>query len=1392
MFSFIRLCSLQIPKLAYLYLGLSLGLSCMECSSLLVPRIHELSISSITTQEGLDPTKPIRLIIKGREFDQGAKVEISINRQFDTIIHLTPGDVKRELIRVIVDPSWIPIESRKVHANMVFGLLQAPPINFLSVRVVNRGQRISNSLDLKVNYPIVETEGIESVLLSWEKREPENTKDSIMLTAIPGSRRELRINIKRRNWMGEIPLEILAFKMPAGVRKTSPNNVFAVNEKEIYGMATIPPGESQVQIPIQIRSSILPGNYLLQVRVAFERLYIKEWAKTEGIIFPATSKLESVQDVVTQIFESRLRVPEADLETSTISGQKHPFEIPLIVYDTGQITVQPQQFPPAAPEIVAINRRVNDKIEIQFQDHSLFESGFKVLRKPQGDLANWEIVGQMEGRQGSWQNVPMVFLDGNHNDQQYFYKIRAWNAAGMSDSPIRCGNPPKLFAENPMLIHFSQDEMKGNLLCWTKLNSEQHTIKVLRKLPNGIWIVISSSSSELHHFEQPDVTGVFDHDNKRGKKSYRILIGNEECGYAVTEFNLKFDERAPSSPSKLLQRKRPSVNMISWEDNSLNEEGFRIYLWKESTKKWKLRSQLPSRPGEGLVAYSDQSGIQTGEPFAYIVTSFNRYGQTGVYGSNHLDLPLKLNFQCEEGFFLDPDGNPLEGNCCVWDWRQDNYEFYRSDGSSYRFPSPWNGVVVPSLSGRLADREPAFGWRLLKRNFGSNTTGGVTLPYFILYNKYLSKIKVFFLGPEADIIDIDPSSRFYISISDMPSGKSLAIKNNVDVSFASDFLGREKLELKQFHLIEAFANGVWAHADFEISYDPLVKLMENPKLQLWLSSQDDLTVELEGNISLSNAFDGTLTAKKSISLQEGFNVVSQIAEEFSVGSDKINNLYENNIKNLRETNSELPGSEKVLGTENLGSKSIELALKATSDIVLDNLGFFGAIGGLFGNVFNAGGNGKVLTLSGELDLKGKIIWNRPRYPLSLRIPGTFFPEIPNQTEEPFLNYPLGIFTLKNTPVLIEEIEYDTNSAGSLTIVPKGTTSITNIEYEINPESNMRLRELYVSVLVYGGEKRKGSTLQFEKFEAPEELDSSIVDWIVDFNKDITSFPYGIKPRDEDKFKMFRTEFVPYDRFIGFRFKQPHPNWIDIGNNLLGAPFPAHIFGVRLLGILENTAKLDSLGEPSIYTFSRNYRAYSMTTQQALLQSQNKMPKEKINGFRHFWKNWQGEFSDETVGTAIKQYLSGEWFTVVKNDLEGDVHILEPYSHNNNRAIGNLVVNHDKVDRFHSGSVFRKSDLIQFGFVQYKKIDSIDFVIEKFDGASWTNTAEELTWRTKKYSSYVGPEMDYITKMLVFNPKNAKYWIANLQKRDIGSYRIKIRAYRGSKFESLTRDFEVIY
>lgn len=174
----------------------------------------------------------------------------------------------------------------------------------------------------------------------------------------------------------------------------------------------------------------------------------------------------------------------------------------------------------------------------------------------------------------------------------------------------------------------------------------------------------------------------------------------------------------------------------------------------------------------------------------------------------------------------DPNADPN------WDWRNGDNPNYTYPASQYSmYVQTPNGVIAQwrgapwgqaNAWDGLDDNKKEDGWTLVARDFGTPDRAvlggdGINVtPYFILYNKFKSLLRVFILGKA--------STNFTnggIIIRFGGTEKTATLTNLRPIAFATDKMDSVK-NITATALTNDVADDIWVWGDFAMAYDPTI------------------------------------------------------------------------------------------------------------------------------------------------------------------------------------------------------------------------------------------------------------------------------------------------------------------------------------------------------------------------------------------------------------------------------------------------------------------------------------------------------------------------------------------------------------------------------------------
>ncbi len=280
--------------------------------------------------------------------------------------------------------------------------------------------------------------------------------------------------------------------------------------------------------------------------------------------------------------------------------------------------------PPAAPSNLNATTVSNTQIDLAWNDNSNNEDGFKIERKLSTAATFSEIttVGA---------NVTSYASTGLLADTSYTYRVRAYNAVGNSAytgevSATTLPNPP---AAPSSLIATTVSNTQIDL-AWTDNSGSEIGFRIERK------------AAGEGSFTEIATTGV-------GTTNYAStgLSGNTEYFYRVRAYNAggnssySNEANATTQPDPLVAPSNLMANTVSssqidltWNDNSSNEDGFKIERRVPSTPGFITIVTLPANQ----TSFAN-TGLTGNTIYIYRVRAFNAFEHSG-YSNTARDTTL--------------------------------------------------------------------------------------------------------------------------------------------------------------------------------------------------------------------------------------------------------------------------------------------------------------------------------------------------------------------------------------------------------------------------------------------------------------------------------------------------------------------------------------------------------------------------------------------------------------------------------------------------------------------------------------------------------------------------------------------------------------------------------
>lgn len=428
--------------------------------------------------------------------------------------------------------------------------------------------------------------------------------------------------------------------------------------------------------------------------------------------------------------------------------------------------------------------------------------------------------------------------------------------------------------------------------------------------------------------------------------------------------------------------------------------------------------------------------------FLFACMSITTFSQTCTYCKSYQEDPSIAQYASIKS----KDFNWESTECKYWVGRDKN-------SNIIPITIPW--CNPGTLTKRIVDAKDytkAHGWELLQKQFGQGSAGSTNM-YFILYNKYTGILRMFWYST----LSSNESPGLLIATLFPYGNNALSIlnTNNSTIKAPDKYLLGSVGTLDTLSYISKYpANEKWAVFEFQLGYDPFISNDYYKRLsfsiQVQSITEQTLTGTLKGTTITEdyNAYlsQGTVAgvSMKGGNLKNVVNGITKYSEKGALhlkNGDEFRKIINNRSSQLAELIR--PGLNNGDKVTKYTVKFLDKVSNATNDKdwskgfeafnkLLTGFGEIGTVLKFVGNILGFMGEGESggpspvapVISTYNLQLTGRIKQESWINDIVLKVPGTTFdPNSIMNSEFTYYDCPLGIFNVKNTPV-VDYVRYD--------------------------------------------------------------------------------------------------------------------------------------------------------------------------------------------------------------------------------------------------------------------------------------------------------------------------------------------------------------------------------
>ncbi|MCQ9206803.1 MAG: S8 family serine peptidase [Omnitrophica bacterium] len=297
--------------------------------------------------------------------------------------------------------------------------------------------------------------------------------------------------------------------------------------------------------------------------------------------------------------------------------------------NTIDVTVLPA-VSPAEPSALVAAAFSPAEINLTWQDNSDNEDGFTIERSPDGIV--FAQIGQVSG------NITTYHDPGLTPATVYYYRVRAYNIVQTSDysNTASTSTFPADFLGVPSVLTASALSHQEIELNWQDNSAEEHGFKIERSLDGVSFTEVRTVDTNITTYLDAPL-------DPQTLYYYRIRAYNAEgnSGYSNIVF-VTTPISPPQRPTGVVTAVFSGSKVdLSWQDNSDNEDGFRIERGLYDTPGSPIEFSQIAEPGPNETIFRD-TGLEAGVIYYYRVYAYNTSGNSAYSNVAYVSTPLIL------------------------------------------------------------------------------------------------------------------------------------------------------------------------------------------------------------------------------------------------------------------------------------------------------------------------------------------------------------------------------------------------------------------------------------------------------------------------------------------------------------------------------------------------------------------------------------------------------------------------------------------------------------------------------------------------------------------------------------------------------------------------------